>query len=372
MMSIATLGVLALAVQGTKAGPQSSIWDRLELEAEGRMRAEATIDNVDPVTGNDVEDRYRGRFRFRFGAKYALDEDITLGARLSTASDGNDANNPHWDWGDGDGFNGGGVVVDRYYLDWAASEETHVVFGKQPHAFAVPPIYGDFLWDSDISPAGVTATWKPAETDGTSFDARVAGYVVAETAADHDAKMIGAQGNVHLPVDEAKLHVSTAVYDWTNVSDFVAAGLGGTNQGNDDADFLVWEAFAAGTMPGGPLEEMTGYVQLMYNLDESDAGVVLGAQLGSSRWQRGNYNAFLLLYDLDGNAVFSPVAQDDTPVAGTGLNDGDADGMNGIVLGGQYFYRDHIAFKLWVLTSNASGADEDPIRVRFDIDFKVR
>jgi len=370
-MIIVALGLFALApAQGT-APAQSPIWDRLKFEAEGRMRAEATIENVDPATGNEVEDRYRGRMRFRFGAKYALDEDINLGARLSTASDGNDANNPHWDFGDGDGFNGGGVVLDRYYLDWAASSETHVVFGKQPHAFAVPPIYGDFLWDSDISPAGVAATWKPMTSEGPSFDARVAGYVVAETAADHDPKMLGAQGNVYLPIDDMKVHVSTAVYDWTNIGDLPAA-LAGTNQGNNDTDFFVWEAFASATLPGGPLDEMTGYFQLMRNLDESDSGVVLGAQLGSSKWQRGNYNAFLLLYDLDGNAIFSPVAQDDTPVAGTGLNDGDADGMNGIVLGGQYFWRDNVALKLWVLTSNASGADDDPIRLRFDLDFKVK
>lgn len=367
-MTIVALGLFALApVQGTA----SDIWERLKFEAEGRMRGEATFDNVDPATGNEVEDRYRGRFRFRFGAKYALTEELNLGARFSTASDGNDANNPHWDFGDGDGFNGSGMVMDRYYLDWMASEETHVLAGKQPHAFAVPPIYGDFLWDSDISPAGVAATWRPASSQGPSFDARAAAYVATETAADHDPKMIGAQGNVYIPVDDMKVHVSSAIYDWTNIGD-APASLLATNQGNSDNEFFVWEAFAAATVPGGPLEEMTGYVQFLYNLDVSDKGVVLGGQLGSSKWQRGNYNAFLLLYDLDGNAVFSPVAQDDTPVAGTGLNDGDGDGMNGIVLGGQYFYRDHIAFKLWVLTSNPSGAEEDPIRLRFDIDFKVK
>jgi len=379
-MILVALGLFAFApVQGTAPAqtPQGSIWDRLKLEADGRFRAEATIENVDPATGNSVEDRYRGRMRFRLGAKYQLADGINLGGRLSTASDatgGNatDANNPHWDFGDGDGFSGAGVVLDRYYLDWEASKELHVLAGKQPHAFAVPPIFGDFLWDGDISPAGFSATWKPEAGDGPSFDARVAGYVAAENSTDHDAKMLGAQGNVYLPIDEAKVQVSTAFYDWTNIASIVGTPVAATNQGNNDTDFLVWETFASATLPGGPLDEMTGFVQFMANLEKGEQGLVLGSQLGSSKWQRGNYNAFLLLYDLDANSVYSPVAQDDTPIAGTGLNIANGDGMNGIVLGGQYFWRDNVALKLWVLTSNADEADDDPFRIRFDLDFRVK
>lgn len=361
---------LALGVFAFVSFQDGGIMDRLKFEAEGRMRGEATFDNVDAATGNGIDDRYRGRMRFRFGAKYQMMENLVLGGRLSTASDGNDANNPHWDFGDGDGFNGGGVVMDRFYLDYTACEEMHVVVGKQPHAFAVPPIYGDFLWDSDISPSGVSATWKPKTGDGPAFDARVAAYVATEVAADKDPKMLGAQGNVSIPIDELNLKLSTALYDWRDNGDTAVAG----NQGNSATteDFSIWETFAAGTLQGGPMEEMTGYVQYMDNLDSSDSGWAIGAQLGATRWERGNYNAFLLFYDLDGDAVFSPVAQDDTPIAGTGLNDGDGDGMSGMVLGGTYWLRDNIAFKVWVLTSNPSGADDDPIRLRFDLDFKVK
>jgi len=368
MMTLA-LALLALAPQQGTPGSGSTIWDRLKFEANGRMRGEATFDNIDAATGNDIDDRYRGRMRFRFGASYELDPTLDLYGRLSTASDGNDANNPHWDFGDGDGFNGSGVVVDRLYVDWEANEELHVLVGKQPHAFSMPPIYGDFLWDSDVSPAGVSAAWK-AKLDGdVSFDARVAGYVATEVAADEDPKMYGAQGNVYVPIDDIKLQVSTSLYDWKDNGTTAVAG----NQGNSATteDFTTWEAFASATLPGGPLDEMTGYVQIMDNLDSSDNGVVVGAQLGSSKWVRGNYNAFLLVYNFDGDAFFSPVAQDDTPVAGTGLNDGNGGGMDGLVVGGTYFWRDNIAFKLWALTSDAEGGDSDPVRVRLDMDFKV-
>lgn len=369
-MTILALGFLALVPQAT-AAQGGSIWDRLKIDAEGRMRGEATFDNVDAATGNDIDDRYRGRFRFRLGAKYTLADNLLLGARVSTASDGNDANNPHWDFGDGDGFNGSQMVMDRFYVDWAAGKEFNVIVGKQPNAFVTPPIYGDFVWDSDISPSGVAAAWKPAHSEGEAyFDARVAGYVATEVAADEDPKMWGAQGNMYVPIDEAKVQLSTSILDWRDNDDTAVAG----NQGNSATteDFLVWDTFVSGTAKGGPLDEMTGYLQFITNLDESEQGWVAGAQLGSSQWVKGNYNAFAVLYTLDGDALFSPVAQDDTPIAGTGLNDGDGDGMNGVVFGGTYWWRDNVAFKLWVLTSSPDGADDDPIRLRFDMDFRVK
>jgi len=370
-MIVLALGLFSL--QGQGQGQGGSIWDRLSFDAEGRMRGEATWNNVDAGTGDEIDDRYRGRMRLRIGAKYALMENLSVRARVSTASDGNDANNPHWDFGDGDGFNGSQMVLDRFYLDWTAQEELHVVLGKQPHAFATPPIFGDFLWDSDISPSGVTATWAPARTAGEAgFDARVAGYVATEIAADYDPRMIGAQGNLYLPVDEATVQVSSALYDWRNVDDVASNNQGNSTVGGVlSEEYLVWDTFASGTLPGGPLDEITGFLEYLRNLEESDDGIVAGVMFGSSKWVRGNYNLFFELYTLDGDAVFAPVAQDDTPIAGTGLNDGDGDGMEGAVLGGQYFVRDNVALKVWLLTSSPDGADDDPIRLRIDLDFRV-
>jgi hypothetical protein len=376
-MILLALGLVALVPPQGAPGAGGSVWDRLTFEAEGRMRGEATLENVDASdfdgngtpAGEEIDDRYRGRLRFRLGAKYPLTEELGLAARLSTSSDGNDANNPHWDFGDGDGFNGSNLVLDRFYLDWMAHEDVHVVVGKQPHAFATPPIYGDFLWDSDVSPAGVSGSWRPAsDRREVTFDARAAAYVATELAADDDdPEMYGAQGNVYLPIDDWKLQVSSAIYHWED------AGIVGGDQGNSATDdFLVWESFAAATIPGGPMDEMTGYVQVMHNLQESDNGAAVGAQLGSSKWERGNWNAFLILYALDGDAVFSPVAQDDTPIAGTGLNDGGGDGMTGGIVGATYYWQDNIALKLWVLTSHPEGADDDPIRLRLDLDFKLK
>src|SRR5262245_45237073 len=122
MMTLA-LWLFALVPQ---QDTQGSIWDRLQFYANGRLRGEATRDAVDAGSGAEIPDRYRGRMRVRIGAKYQLDEDIMVEARLSTASDPVDANNPHWDFGDGaDGFSGATVVMDRYFLDWNAGSDVH-------------------------------------------------------------------------------------------------------------------------------------------------------------------------------------------------------------------------------------------------------
>ena len=42
----------------------------------------------------------------------------------------------------------------------------------------------------------------------------------------------------------------------------------------------------------------------------------------------------------------------------------------GFVVGGQYFWRENMTFKVWLLTSDAD-ADEDPFRLRIDFDFTL-
>src|SRR5262245_45511604 len=72
-MTIVAVGLLALVPQqGSQPAQEGSIWDRLKFEADGRMRAEATIENIDKTTGDSVDDSYLGRMLLRFCAKYQL------------------------------------------------------------------------------------------------------------------------------------------------------------------------------------------------------------------------------------------------------------------------------------------------------------
>lgn len=366
MSTFALLALGMLFPQDPPAPKPDSIWERLSFYGDGRLRGEATFDQT------NGRDRYRGRMRLRVGANYEIMEDVRAEARITTSSDGNDANNPHWDFGDGaDGFQGSDVLLDRFYLDWTAIEELSLRAGKQPHVFATAPVFGELVWDGDVQPAGVAAQWGHKSESGAGFDVRAAGYVAVENGADDDPAMGGLQGNLYLqPGDDLKLQLSASYSDWSSLG-AGAAPFAASNQGNTDptADFNVLEGFLSGVLEAGPLGRTTLFVQAMHNteddFDESD-GFAGGLQVGKSG-KKGDANLFAVLYSLDANSVFSPVAQDDTPIAGTGLGSG----MDGVIAGGQYHVTDNLSLKLWGLTSDADAA-EDPFRVRFDIDFRIK
>ncbi|MBI1379488.1 MAG: hypothetical protein GC161_00165 [Planctomycetaceae bacterium] len=343
-----------------------SIWSRLRFSAEGRLRAESTFDQVNGV------DRHRGRLRFRIGAEYDLMPDVKLGARISTLSDGRDANNPHWDFGDGDGFEGGELGLDRFFLQWQACEALALTGGKFAHPFTRPPVLRELAWDDDVQPAGVAAVWKPSTTGRFGFDVRATHVVAAEVnesgdGTGSDPAMTGLQGNANWKASESvDLSLGTSYSHWSGVDDLAVADIQGNTA--DAEHFAIWDTFLAGTVRGGPLHQTTAFAQYFNNVDDEsgeDTGFAVGVQVGKSS-KKDDWNLFAAYYDVDANAVFSAVAQDDTPIAGTGTGDG----MEGFVLGGQYFVADNVSLKLWVLTSDA-GESEDPYRVRFDIDFRI-
>lgn len=338
--------------------PETSIWDRLSFYANGRVRGEATFDQP------NGEDRSRGRLRLRIGGKYEVMENLTAEARLTTTS--GDANNPYWDFGSGEeGFNGSEVALDRIFLTWRAREDLSVQVGQFPHVFADPPVYGEYVWDDDVHPAGAAAMWGPGKRDSVGYDVRGAGYVAVEDSGGSDSTMIGGQGNLYLEAGErTELQLASSLMSWHGLSGG-AATLG--NQGNTDVagDFLIWDSFAAAAVEGGPMQRTTGFVQYMHNIEDDDGeddGFALGLQLGKSG-AKGDLSVFASYHDLDANAVFSPPAQDDTPIAGTG--------MDGIIAGCRYWISDNVSLRLWALTSDADAA-EDPVRVRLDLDFTVR
>ena len=101
--------------------------ERLEIYSNGRLRWASDYDLPGDIN------RQRGRIRARLGARYDVFDDFKVEGRLSTASPGNDANNPHWDFGDGsEGFNGADIVLDRWFVSWDANPDLELRGGKQP------------------------------------------------------------------------------------------------------------------------------------------------------------------------------------------------------------------------------------------------
>lgn len=375
-MIAATL--LALTWVGVD-GEMPSLWDRLKLDASGRLRWESTFEQP-KANPDDDDQRHRGRFRFRVGGSYSFEHDLTVHARASTASDDgltgdSDANNPHWDFGDGsDGFSGSDIVLDRFWAQWKPCPDSELRAGKMPHAFATPPIFGEMVWDSDVQPAGFAAILA-CSNDGPKMDLRLVDYIAVESGNDDEPKMLGAQANLFTDLnDTLHLHGSTSYSRWSSLDNPGGAALAGSNQGNmvvaGDfvSDFALWDSFVALTCDKGPLGQTQGFVQYIDNLEESSQrGLVIGAGVGKNK-DKGDLSLFGAWYDVDEDSIFSPVAQDDTPIAGSGVGSG----MGGIIAGGEYSIAKDLTVRLWTLTSDADGAENNPFRIRLDLNFVVK
>ncbi|HED64988.1 MAG TPA: hypothetical protein ENJ09_05465 [Planctomycetes bacterium] len=370
VLSIALLLGACGAVSGcvqlkTSDAPLS---DRLRFYGNGRFRGEATIDQT------NGKDRYRMRLRARTGVKTEMLPGLKGEARISTTS--GDANNPHWDFGsdgDGEGFNGAKIEIDRLFLTWDGADSFEVRVGKMPYSFAQPPVYSELTWDQDVSPAGIAAKWISSSEGKTRGDVRVAGIIAAENNktgnTSGDPIAVGIQGNLVVDAgSNARVQISSAYTNWSNLS----SGAVGANQGNTDptGEFAIWDSFVSLDHRGGPAGKQQAFVQFINNVDDNtgeDSGFAIGAKFGKAG-KAGDTNWFLTYYDLDANATFSPVAQDDTAIAGTGAGVG----MKGFIFGLQHYLTDHMAWKLWGLTSDVDDpGGNDPYRVRFDLDFKV-
>lgn len=225
--------------------------------------------------------------------------------------------------------------------------------------------------DDDVAPSGVAAVWAPKTDDGSKapYDLRLVEYIAVENGGDSDPAMFGVQGNLYFDLSEGSaLQLAASYSKWSSLG---AAGGNLSNQGNTDVagDFGIIDAFASWTLNGGPLGRTQAFAEYMHNADDEDdedTGYAIGARFGPSS-KEGDLNVFATWYDLDANAVYAPMAQDDTPIAGTGTGDG----MTGAIAGGQYFIADNLSVRLWGLTSDVDASD-DPFRVRLDFDFNVR
>ena len=359
------LSLLLLALAPTHSD-EPTIWDRLDLYANGRVRWESTFEQT------NGEDRHRGRFRFRLGGMYKLDDKLNVHARMSTSSDGVDANNPHWDFGDGgDGFEGAELVLDRLFVEWLTTDWLTLQAGKFPHAFTAAPIYGEFIWDADVQPAGFAAKLTCTESK-KKLDLRLVKYTAVESGSDDDPSMVGAQINATCESNEdLAFHFASSFSHWSNLNPGTGAFQNQGNRvdgaGNFVSDFAIWDTFIDATHTGGPLGRQQAFAEFWDNTKESSQrGYSIGARVGDSR-KPGDFNLFAFWAEMDEDSIFTPVAQDDLPITGSGAGNG----IEAVGYGGEYRVNEDTICRLWALNSHSDMTD-NPFRVRLDLNFNIR
>ena len=165
----------APAAVADAGGPAS----RLKVSGDLRLRGQADW--------SDDDGRNRGsmQLRGRLGATFAVNDRITLGARLAT--------------GDGDDPNSTDVQLSNWLDDLQVSlDQAYVQFNFDALTlyggkFANPFVRTDLVWDGDVNPQGLGATWRRPLAGGGSLRANALAFIVDEQAAGPDSTMLGAQ-----------------------------------------------------------------------------------------------------------------------------------------------------------------------------------
>ncbi len=157
---------------------------------------------------DDARARRSGQVRGRLGATYAVNDRVTIGARLVTG-DPDDPNSTdvqlsNWD----DDFQ---VSLDLAYAQ-VNFGDLNVYGGKIPQPFART----DLVWDGDVNPQGLSGVYKHKLSDGSALRASGLFFVIDENAAAADSTMVGGQvGYDTAQLGDFKFDVSAAYYDYT-------------------------------------------------------------------------------------------------------------------------------------------------------------
>ena len=250
---------------GTTSGSGDSRWS---ITGDLRLRGQRdqTDDGVTPS-------RNSAQLRGRLGATYKVTDRLSLGARVVTG-DPDDPNSTdvqlsNWD----DDLQ---VALDLAYLQFKLQDFT-LYAGKIPQPFTRT----DLVWDGDVNPQGIGATFRRARADGSAIRANAALLMIDEQAGGSDSTMAGLQlGYDSTPINGLKFDASLGYYHYD---------LGST-AGADAGDFR------------SNLRNPQGSYVSDFHLFDVIAGI--GWQPGSAKWP------FRLVADYDKN--FGAISGRDT------------------------------------------------------------
>jgi len=298
------------AAAAAPAAPAPSALDRLKVTGDLRLRSQH--DRSD----SDRPDRTSGQVRARIGATYAINDRVTVGGRLVTgdADDPNSSDVQLSNWADDFG-----VSLDLAYaqVDFG---DLKVYGGKFPQPFART----DLVWDGDVNPQGVGATYKHALAGGGAVRANALFFAIDEQVAGPDSTMGGVQLGYDSPAYGGfKYDVSGAYYRYSLGS--VAGADSGdwrTNRLNPDGSFLsdyeLANVLVGATWQGArekwPVRVVGDYVRNLGAVDGEDTGFGVDVSLGRAS-KPGDWRFTYGYAQTDVDAVMSAFSQDNIGIA---------------------------------------------------------
>ncbi len=227
--------------------------NRFEWFGEARLRLQSTtfddenqpftypnflaINQAGSINGpgtffNFTEDRERARMRFRVGFNARVNDNIKVGARLTT---GNENNPLSMNQTFGQSFGPYNILLDRAFIRWGFDDQYGEEWlalsgGRMPRPFLAT----DLVWDNDIGFEGVAATLKHRfgggddligqDSHNQSVYLTLGGFPVDmdelpfDDDSSNDKYLLGGQlGYIYEWDNQSSFEVAAALYDYTNI-----------------------------------------------------------------------------------------------------------------------------------------------------------
>ncbi len=279
--------------------------NKLKLYGDVRIRTENDWDSQ-KKDGSMRDDRYRARFRMRFGFTYKLNDNVSFGGRLRS---GNPmaTQSPHVNFDNE--LVPKLINIDKAYIK--ASWNTGSFWaGKNSYPFWKQ---NEFFWDDDATPEGIAVKQTVKLNDKNKVDFIGGLFLLNDNDSFGDkSKFFGVQTAFKGKVGNAGVQAAVGYYNFSEDSSKVDVRL-------QDLDYQLIQAGANVAFPilkgkkiklGVDLSYNTNsYEETMHNYDQQlgyVASVKLGGLSKAGDWLVGYYFAHIEKY-----AVVPGYAQDD-------------------------------------------------------------
>ncbi|KAF1069706.1 MAG: hypothetical protein GAK45_01021 [Pseudomonas citronellolis] len=265
---------------------QSIAWaSKTQIKGDVRVRYENV--NTEGENKRSGRDQDRERIRARFGVYSQINPQVDAGIRVATGSS-DDARSTNQSL---DGyFDKKSLWLDLGYADWhpTAIPNLHLIGGKMIQPWVSE---GDIIWDSDVNPEGVAATYKLPIGGGNELFGS-AGYFNLKDNVNgegvqfrNDLRLYTGQlGGRFAITDGVKLTVGGSVYSYDNDKDSTCTAsttpCALSVNGNTTTDFRLYEGFGQldlTTLPV-PLSLYGQFVKNSATDSNQDTGWLAGAK----------------------------------------------------------------------------------------------
>jgi len=220
MKKILVVACVLTVVFGSMQLQAQDWYEKIKFSGDFRNRFEYIKDDT-VKNGDDVVERFRERLRLRIGATADIGKDLKVGFRFASgeSSDPISTNQTF-----STGFSKKGITLDLAYAEYKASDSSSLkglnfVVGKMNNPFYKPG-GSDLIWDNDITPEGLFASYTRSIGDKFKIKGLLGGFWLEERSKDADSAMLAVEliGSLKA-TDKLNLNLGLSYFNAGNAKD---------------------------------------------------------------------------------------------------------------------------------------------------------